>query len=424
MPHSIELTGPPRRVTARPVASCDTMVVVRPGQVLFAKNSDRDPNEAQFLDWQPRRVHQAGARLRCTWIEVAQVRETYAVLLSRPFWMWGAEIGANEHGVVIGNEAVFTRQRYARSGLTGMDLLRLALERSSSAGDAVAVITELLGQYGQGGGCGHEHRGFTYHNSFIVADASSGYVLETAGRQWAVEKVEAGARSISNGLTIEPFASQHGDRLRTAVSACRTRQALTQRRAGAAAGPGDLMAALADHGDGRDEPRYSVLNGGMAAPCMHAGGLAASSQTTASWVADLRPDRASHWGTATAAPCTSLFKPVSVDAPLDLGPQPSDRYDPAALWWRHERLHRRVLAQPGQLYPVLRAERDAVQARWLAVPPDPAGAFAAADTLLAGWTAAAAEVTPRDLRPSWVRRYWHTRDSRAGLPPLAGEQAA
>jgi dipeptidase len=395
---------------------CDTIVVVGSDRVLFAKNSDRDPNEAQLLDWQPARSHPSGCRVRCTWIEIDQVRETHAVLLSRPFWMWGAEIGANEHGVVIGNEAVFTREPYADTGLTGMDLLRLALERASTAAEAVEVVTSLLDRYGQGGGCGHEHRSFTYHNSFLVADPHKAFVLETAGRQWAVEKVEAGARSISNGLTIGEFADRHGDRVRTRVSHAETRCALTQRRAAQATAVADLMAALRDHGTGGPAPRYSPVTGAMAAPCMHAGGTVVASQTTASWVAELRPGGVRHWVTATAAPCTSLFKPVRTTEPLDLGPAPTDRYDPEALWWRHEVLHRRALADPARLVPRFAAERDAVEARWQATPPDPAEAFVEADELLRRWTKDVGHGERRDTRPRWARRYWETRNRRAGLP--------
>jgi secernin len=64
---------------------CDTMVVVSPGRVLFAKNSDRDANEAQLLEWRPRRAYRGDTTVRATWIEIPQAAETHAVLLSRPF---------------------------------------------------------------------------------------------------------------------------------------------------------------------------------------------------------------------------------------------------------------------------------------------------------------------------------------------------
>jgi len=171
------------------------------------------------------------------------------------------------------------------------------------------------------------------------------------------------------------------------------------------------MAILRDHGG--VAPHYHLLNGAMSFPCMHAGGVAAGSQTTASWVAELTPGGARHWVTGTAAPCTGLFKPVSVEDPLDLGPSPTDRFHPDALWWRHERFHRRVMRDPEANFPSFTPERDQVEARWLASPPEPADTFREADEALARWTIALPEV--RDHRPRFVRRYWATRDRRAGL---------
>ena len=394
---------------------CDTIAIVRPSGVLFAKNSDRDANEAQVLEWHGARDHPAGARLECTWLEIPEVEHTYATVLSRPFWMWGAEMGANEHGVAIGNEAVFTRQPYATAGLTGMDLVRLALERADTAQRACEAITALLEEHGQGGGCGHEHRGFTYHNSFIVADPASAYVLETAGRHWAIEAV-AGARTISNGLTIPGFAEKHSDFLKTRVSACRARQARTQALADQAGDVADLFSILRDHGAGRAEPRYALASGGLGAPCVHAAGVLVATQTTGSWVADLRPDGSRHWVTGTAAPCTALFKPVRVDRPLDLGPAPRDVTDDS-VWWRHERLHRAVMRDPGELRPLFAPERDATETGWLGDPPDSEAAFKEAGDLLEKWTAAVAAHPVRDQRPPLVRRYWARRNRRAGWAP-------
>jgi hypothetical protein len=391
---------------------CDTVVVVRAGEVWLAKNSDRDPNEAQLLEWTPRRTHARGARVRCTTREVAQMPETFGTLVSRPFWMWGAEMGTNEHGVTIGNEAVFTRQAVPLRGLLGMDVLRLALVRADTAARAVDVVRALFDEHGQGGGAGLEDPDFRYHSSFLIADPQGAFVLETAGREAAVEEI-VGVRSISNGLTIPGFAERHSDLVRTRFSRCRVRRARTEQLARAARTPADLAQLLRDHGTRRTEPAYSILTGAMDMPCMHAGGLVAASQTTASWVSVLSPGGSRHWATGTAAPCTGLFKPVRVDAPLRLG-APTDTADPASLFWRHERLHRRVLADPGALLPLYRAERDALEAGWFARPPEPATAFAEGDLLLAEWLSRVSARRGRDVRPGWARRYWERRTARAG----------
>lgn len=397
---------------------CDTVVSLTADGVLFAKNSDRDTNEPQVLRWHPAADHPPGTEVQATWSAVPQVAHTHAVLLSRPWWMWGAEMGANEHGVVIGNEAVFTRRTGddGEGRLLGMDLLRLALERATTAEQAVEVIVSLLETYGQGGSCSHEHPRFRYDNSYLLADPDGAIVLETAGRHWATERVRGTGRSISNGLTIPGFAEAYADPLRGRVAACRSRRAITTRAAAGATGPADLFAALRDHGDHAAGARWSPLNGTLGAPCVHGGGIVTGSQSTASWVADLA--RGTHWVTGTAAPCLSLFKPVTVGTPLEIDPptDPGAHFDPAYRWWRHERLHRLALTDHAAALALIAPERDRTEAGWLAHPPAAADAFAEADAIEERWAGELARRLGADDRPRWVRRQWARYDRSAGTP--------
>ncbi|CAM4638945.1 unnamed protein product [Lepidochelys kempii] len=112
-------------------------------------------------------------------------------------------MGANEHGVCIGNEGVWTKEPVGEEeALLGMDLVRLGLERGSSAHEALQAITALLECYGQGGSCKEEPTPFIYHNTFLLADRSEAWVLETAGRYWAAQRIREGTRNISNQLSI------------------------------------------------------------------------------------------------------------------------------------------------------------------------------------------------------------------------------
>ncbi|XP_051260976.1 secernin-3 [Dicentrarchus labrax] len=191
-------------------SSCDTFVALPPStggqRVIFGKNSDRPCDEVQEVVCFPAGDYAAGEKVECTYIEIEQVPHTYAVVLSRPAWLWGAEMGANEHQVCIGNEAVWGRESAdGDEALLGMDLVRLGLERADTAEKAVDVITELLGKYGQGGSCMEDESGFTYHNSFLISDRTEAWLLETSGKHWAAERVEDGYRNISNqyGITTK-----------------------------------------------------------------------------------------------------------------------------------------------------------------------------------------------------------------------------
>ncbi|MFU8802595.1 MAG: C69 family dipeptidase [Bradymonadaceae bacterium] len=365
---------------------CDSFVVTSAvsgdGSVWFGKNSDREPGEAQALDHIPSRRHAPGARLRTTHVEIPQAQRTHEILISRPVWMWGAEMGANEKGLVVGNQAVFTREPVPRTGLTGMDLVRLALERADTAEEALELITDLIARHGQGGRCGYRNHGFRYHSAFILADRLGAWVLETAGSFWAAKRVQ-GIRTLSNTLSIGSdfdkisngayrharrqgwcegpgdfdFARCFTDPLYRSLSGGLLRSRCTFNRLYSARHIGleSCMSVLRDHGG--EHPAHGWR---MKTPCAHASWWPTrhAGQTTASMINRLSPAGDVHWLTGTSSPCLSVFKPVILGGDiLDAGPTPSQSNDDKSLFWRHEALHRMVLEDYDALRPIFEEER-------------------------------------------------------------------
>ena len=303
---------------------CDTLVALgnstHDGNVIFGKNSDRPWNEVQLITYSPRSNFSRGEEVKCTYISIPQVSETAAVILSQPWWMWGAEMGANEYGVAIGNEAVYTHEPLRYSGLLGMDLLRLGLERGKTAKDAMNVIISLLEKFGQGGGCAYNDPSWLYHNSFIIADPKEAYVLETADKWWIVEKVK-NVRSISNGITIRGKGDlrkkgiiQHAIEKGYCKDDNEFDFAITFSGSPIFHIPspysrGGKANLLLKENIGKINPKLMMefLREHQAGICMHGG-----SESTGSQVSHLRKGKKSiHWFTGTTLPCVSIYKPYT-----------------------------------------------------------------------------------------------------------------
>jgi len=342
---------------------CDTFCIPtnEPNYTYFAKNSDRSPNEPHLILRVPAQRHAPGARVRCTYITIPQAEYTREAILCKPSWIWGAEMGVNDAGVAIGNEAVFTKSRTKRApdALTGMDLLRLALERADTAKASIEIMIELLETHGQGGNCGFDHD-FRYDNSFLAADPNEAYILETSGKNYAAKKA-TGPCAISNRLTLDGFAETCTEPIFSFFSRAKERRCQVLDHLTPASGAADLMSILRHHPPalaGREFARA-----GVGSVCMHAGG-AIGDHTTGSLVAVLRRDKpATLWVTGASTPCIAAFKPVfwgSDSPPLFTEPEPSLQY-----WLQRERIHRAIIA--GKIGPqALRARIAALESDWLA----------------------------------------------------------
>lgn len=336
------------------LAMCDTFIKNCGGDaaVFFGKNSDRHPEEPQTLfygeadlaKWEKEisdvPPDYADGPLVLLRQAFSRFSHPYRALVSRPSWMWGAEMGINERGVAVGNEAVFSRKHSGKSrqsgrtggkrsdGLLGMDILRLALHNGRDAHETVNIITSLIDREGQGGNEAYRGRLF-YDNSFLVSDGRQAFVVETADRRWAVRTVTSD--SISNIYTIGvdfqscdaatsedaslhtapesrmkgsySFADAHASALYPPFTRGGTRRARSRELLDTGHFTlSDAFGLLRDHGVSVSPRR------GMGHLCMHSGPFI-KSETTASMAVEWKNGIPVVWITGTPNPCVSLFQP-------------------------------------------------------------------------------------------------------------------
>jgi secernin len=368
---------------------CDTLCAPGRRGMVFAKNSDRAPGEVQVVQaFGPRSP--AGSPLRTQYLKIGDTG-AHATFLSRPTWLWGAEHGVNEHGVAIGNERVPTTHdaQGAPAGLIGMDLVRLGLERAREAEEAVDVIGALVEAYGQGGVADAAHQS-AYDSSFLVADATRAFVLDTAGSRFAAAPADRGT-AISNRLSVgatwtrgsrdlapgDDFGcfADDGDALLAHVRAEAGRRFL------AATPSGELTAAataahLRDHGAGpwgaprTDGPVHPVpaevgVDFDGVSVCMHVRGRVV---TTASMIAELPAGIAEgeplRVYVAAGSPCASIYVPTFPDTAA--GP-PS--FVPAELsneelWHAADSVRQAVEAHPARLSEVRAVLQETEDELW------------------------------------------------------------
>ena len=373
----------------------------------FAKNSDRSPDEPQALCLVPKSM--PGSPLVIGGRAFPAGSGRHACALSRPSWMEGGEMGLNDAGLAIGNEAVFPRRPPAKDGILGMDLLRAALVSCSGADEAADYICSFVEDHAQGGN-GAYHGKLYYDNSYLAADRRGAWIIETAGRRWARKRVE-GIASISNCYSLErdwdavdadsaavldraghdrgSWRALVQNPLYLAFTRGDTRRRLTResmegslaaRAAGTVAGG---AAAHGTHGPASG-PDLSVMlsalrehghylpgrHGSLSSPCVHEGGFPVNNATTASmavgWPADA--EACLLWFTGSSLPCVSLFKPLIL-AGGEFVPLWTD-YDygegsesACAYWGRHRDWSRSGGNSALSRDPGFIARRDAAQER-------------------------------------------------------------
>jgi hypothetical protein len=180
----------------------------------------------------------------------------------------------------------------------------------------------LLETYGQGGACSQTDSDWRYHNSYLLADPTEAWVLETAGKWWVAERVKDGVRNISNALSIhtkfdlhakgiQDYARSKGywdgkDQFDFAKAFTAEESSNPEEEESREARVKKMLAHGISNGR-KISPKslMTILRDHEAGVCMHG-----AITTTASLITHFGASGTVHYVTNAPNPCESVFKPL------------------------------------------------------------------------------------------------------------------
>lgn len=373
---------------------CDTIVALKnstsTGSVLLAKSADTEVNEAEQVVKYSRKKYNEGTFARTTHIKIPQAKLTYEVILGRSFWAWGSELGANEIGVSVGNEAAFSNQKNEKDGVCCLDLCRLVVERSKSAKNAAEIIGSLVEEYGQGGNC-QMMGNYAFDTGLLVADANEAYVINCAGKNWAAKKVDdifaiSNRYQIKDDWDLSSLQNENGkkenfnelfentelsENVCASVRENRAFKILEKNKGKISLNTmADIMRDVGEDSENY-EPDKAELKQNLV--CMHAKPHPdAFWHATGAMITDSNEDGIIVWMTGSAANDLSIFKPLFFNIPLpnQLNFLPRGVYDNKSYWWKHEKLHRRAIINYKELKPEIRNSFDEIERKFFTESPN------------------------------------------------------
>jgi dipeptidase len=363
--------------------ACDSVLALGDSTLdrnaLFGQNNASLSLQFQSLRLTTPHSYSTGEKVGTQFVDLPQVRNTLAVLGSQPSGRWGYDCGVNSCRLAVGCTPIPSALTCLGPALQGTDLVRLLLERSHSARQAVDLLAHLIERHGQGAfpGCPCSAEA---DYAFLIADPFEAYAVETAGPHWVCQEVReirvAGAAriirqdwdAISRGfaaLAIDrnwwpedgsklDFAAAMGERLQN-QSAWRRwgRATLRLQEQFGSVDLGFLRRLLADHGEDPALPAdYSASLAHRESFCRHSmvthGGITSSSFVVSLAKDELSPVMA--W-CAFGPPCLTVYFPIFLDGELPEALTGGDLRDASGFWGGITQLMQEWQVDPQYLIP-------------------------------------------------------------------------